>query len=167
MQRLTSRLDPRLWNRAAASMPRTQLPLTRTFTSQLKLEEHRTMMGGRQTGSSDFTASDRKILQDISRMTMRQESRRQESSGSHWCVDKHSHHYSSFLTEQIRPEGAGVVLGFLLGATATCAALLEHTFPSIGRRDDKAAAGTTAGGKMGEVTSEVSSGGEMGEWTSA
>ncbi|CAD0044328.1 unnamed protein product [Aureobasidium pullulans] len=82
-------------------------------------------------------------------MTMRQESRRQESSGSHW------------------PEGAGVVLGFLLGATATCAALLEHTFPSIGRRDDKAAAGTTAGGKMGEVTSEVSSGGEMGEWTSA
>lgn len=125
------------------------------------------MMGGRQTGSNDFTASDRKILQDISRMTMRQESRRQESSGSHWCVDKHSHHYSSFLTKQIRPEGAGVVLGFLLGATATCAALLEHTFPSIEKRDDKAATGTTAGGKMGEVTSEVSSGGEMGEWTSA
>ncbi|CAD0057491.1 unnamed protein product, partial [Aureobasidium pullulans] len=67
----------------------------------------------------------------------------------------------------IRPEGAGVVLGFLLGATATCAALLEHTFPSIGRRDYKAATGTTAGGKMGEVTSEISSKGEMGEWTSA
>ncbi|THY08165.1 hypothetical protein D6D01_09675, partial [Aureobasidium pullulans] len=67
----------------------------------------------------------------------------------------------------IRPGEAGVVLGFFLGATATCAALLEHTFPSIGRKDDNAATETTTGCKMSEVTSETSSGGEMGEWKSA
>ncbi|THW44160.1 hypothetical protein D6D22_04107 [Aureobasidium pullulans] len=82
-------------------------------------------------------------------MTMRQESRRQGSSESHW------------------PEGAGVVLGFFFGATATCAALLEHTFPSIGRKDDRTVTETTTGGKMSEATSEVSSKGEMGEWKSA